>query len=329
MRAVGSLVRLGKSEFRTQNSEGGTGRALRFARAKTVVVPLGVLAALAMTRAVAGVQPESAATLDVVVAGRDGKVPASMTPADFTLKVGGRVQQIRSVEKITPADDKGRYVLLIVDEATLQALEPIAREAIARLLTSLSPKDQVEYFSTRQNGTHTEATTTRETITAAVEKMVTGPGVLWVCQRDMMELIASFARDLPRGRSTSIAVLSRGHPEEPSTPGGTTTPCAPSRDDLRRLEEALGMAQVNLHLFTVGEGTRSWGFDNIAANTGGTSSLLSWASGEALAREIQSVAPFYRITFAWDAPADRAQRVELKANDKSLTLRTSSVLKLK
>ena len=288
-----------------------------------------MLAAIAITRAVAGAQPEGAATLDVIVAGRDGKAPASMTPADFTLKVGGRVQQIRSVEKIRPTEDKGRYVLLIADEATLQTLEPIAKDAIALLLKSLSPKDQVEYFSTRQNGTHTEATTKRETITAAAEKMVTGPGVLWVCQRDLMELIASFARDLPRGRSTSIAVLSRGHPEDPSTPGGTTTPCAPSRDDLRRLDEALGIAQINLHLFTVGEGTRSWGFDNIAANTGGTSSLLSWASGEALAREVLSAPSFYRITFAWDAPTDRAQRVELKANDKSLTLRTSSVLNLK
>ena len=175
-----------------------------------VVLPLGIVAAIAITRGVAGVQPESAATLDVIVVGRDGKAPASMTPADFTLKVGGRVQQIRSIEKVTPSDDKGRYVLLIIDEATLQTLEPIVKDAIARLLKSLSPKDQVEYFSTRQNGTHTEATTKRETITAAAEKMVTGPGVLWVCQRDLMELIASFARDLSRGRATSIAVLSRG-----------------------------------------------------------------------------------------------------------------------
>jgi hypothetical protein len=196
------------------------------------------------------------------------------------------------------------------------------------MLTVLGPDDEVEYFSTRLNGTRTEPTKNREDIAAAVDRMVTGPGVLWVCLRDLTDLLLSFAPDVPRGRSTTIAVISRGHPSGASPAGDSGGgPCTPRREGLRRLEEAIGTAQVNLHFFTVDETNRSWGLDTIAGNTGGTSSLLTWGSRDGLARAVQSSGTFYRITFDWAAPADRAQRVELRAADKSLKVRTSTIMR--
>ena len=107
-------------------------------------------------------------------------------------------------------------------------------------------------------------------------------------------------------------------------------PCTPKRDDMRKLEEAIAVAQVNLHLFTVDDPQHtwsSWGFDNIAANTGGASGQLTFSNRDGLVRAIHSQPGYYRATFSWNAPTDRAQRVELRTKDKALKVRTSPWLR--
>ena len=266
-------------------------------------------------------------TLDFLVTAREGRAAPLLTAEDISLKIGGRRQRIRSVTRVTP-ESAPRNIVLLVDEATLYALEPIVKDAVAKLLASLKPTDTVAFYSTR--GTQITLTTQHDRITAAIEKMRTGPGELWVCQRDLMRLIATDAANLPPGRSTTIAVISRGHPEAPSTAGDSEVgPCTPRRDDLRQLDESLSMAQVNFHLFTVSATNRAWGFDNIAGNTGGTSELLTWSSQDSLTRVVQSTGTYYRVTFDWDVPNDRPQRVELRAADKDLKIKTSNFLRSK
>jgi len=270
---------------------------------------------------------EKTGTLDFYATEKDGSTAKDLTPADLTLKIGGREQAIRSVEMIGPSIGP-RNIVLIVDEATLYALEPIVKDAVAKLLASLKPGDAVGFYSTR--GTQIMLTTERETIKTAVEKLRTGPGVLYPCQRDLMKLIAADAVQVPPGRSTSIAVISRGHPEGPSTTGDSDVgPCTPRRQDLRELDEAISMAQVNLHFFTVDAAQRSWGFDNIAGNTGATSGLLTWSNHDALERTLQSSRAYHRLTFAWNAANDRVQRVELRAPDKDIKIKTSPWLRPK
>jgi hypothetical protein len=265
--------------------------------------------------------------LDAFITAPDGGVPKDLTAGDLTLKVGGRPQQIDSVELLATGP---RYIQLVVDESTLYALEPVAREAIAQLLGTLGAGDLVGYFSTKLKGTRIGFTRGYDRITAAANALKGGPGVLWPCQTDLMTLIGSLAGDLPQGRSTTIAVLSRGHPDGPAREEDPEAgPCTPRREDLQKLSEALSVAQVNLHLFTVDETKRSWGFDSIAGNTGATSGLLTWASTDGLARAIQSTPRPFRLTFEWNAPRERAQRVELRAADRSLKIRTSSVLSLR
>lgn len=286
--------------------------------------------ALASPAAAQPPTPATTSTLDFIVTTRDGALPA-LSPDDISLKVGGRRQRVEKIESISlPA--LTRYVVLVVDEATLYSFEPVVKDAVDKLLASLAPGDLVAFYGTRLGGTVTSLTTNYKRITDAVAAMKTGPGVLWSCQSDMIRLIGKVARDLPKGRSSSIAVISRGHPEGPSPQGDSGGgPCTPKRDDLRQLEEAIAVAQVNLHLFTVDETQRawsSWGFDNIAGSTGATSGQLTWKNQDGLMRAIQSPG-YYRITFAWDAPTDRAQRVELRAKDKELKVRTSPWLRAK
>ena len=275
--------------------------------------------------------PTTTTTLDFIATARAGNVP-TLTPDDILLKIGGRPQRVQSIQSIS-GTALTRYVVLIVDEATLYSFEPVVKNAVDQLLASLAPGDLVAFYGTRAGGTRTSLTPNRKRITDAVATMKTGPGVLWSCQSDLIRLLEQVAGDLPKGRSSSIAVISRGHPEGPSPQGDSGGgPCTPKRDDLRQLEEAIAVAQVNLHFFTVDETQRawsSWGFDNIAGNSGGTSGQLTWKSQDGLVRAIQSPSAYYRVTFAWDAPIDRAQRVELRAKDKNLKVRTSPWLRFK
>ena len=275
--------------------------------------------------------PAAATTLDFIATARDGALP-QLTPGDISLKIGGRTQRVDKLQSITgPA--LTRYIALIVDESTLYSFEPVVKDAVDKLLKSLAPGDFVAFYSTRLGGTHTGLTRDYKKITDAVATMKTGPGVLWVCQSDMIRMIGKMADDLPKGRGSSIVVISRGHPEGPSPEGDSGGgPCTPKRDDMRQLEETIAVAQVNLHLFTVDEIQRawsSWGFDNIAGNTGGTSGHLTWKNQDGLRNAIHSQPGYYRVTFAWDAPTDRAQRVELRAKDKDLKVRTSPWLRAK
>ena len=161
------------------------------------------------------VKPTATHTLDFIVTTRDAGLPP-LAPDDISLKIGGRQQRIESVKSIS-GHALTRYVALVVDEATLHRSEPVVKEAIDKLLASLAPGDMAGFYSTRAGGTRLGLTPHRNRITEAVAAMKTGPGDLWTCMTDLMRVIELVAGDLPRGRATSIAVISRGHPEAPTT----------------------------------------------------------------------------------------------------------------
>ena len=299
---------------------------------KNALLSLAIVLLSVLCIASASVQPETGATtntLDFIVTARDGGMPA-LSPADVSLKIGGRQQVVERVEAFSGAA-LTRHIMLVVDEGTLYSLEPVVKEAVDKLLASLAPGDAVSFVSTRRGGTNIELTRDRKRITDAVAAMKTGPGVLWLCQTDMIRVIGGLAKDLPKGRGSSIVVISRGDSEGPSMEGDSGGgPCTPKRDDMRKLEEAIAVAQVNLHLFTVDDPQHtwsSWGFDNIAANTGGASGQLTFSNRDGLVRAIHSQPGYYRATFTWNAPTDRAQRVELRTKDKALKVRTSPWLR--
>lgn len=286
--------------------------------------------------------PESLATLDLFISGPDGPVTGPLTPADIELKIDGRVRAVRQLELIEPPDAKAstisapgqpptgtqRYIVLLIDEPTLFGLEPIVKDAVRALLASLVPRDLVAFYSTRGGDRRTALTPRHETVRAYVDSMITGPGVLWSCQRELMQMVEGLAPELPPGRSTTIAVLSRGHPSGGSFAGDSESgPCAPRREHLRKLEETIAVAQINFHLLTVDETSRSWGLDTIAGNTGGTKALLTWSDAGALERSVRATARFYRASFVWGPGDSRTHRVEVRATNPAYKVRTSPVLR--
>ena len=240
-------------------------------------------------------------TLDFLATGSDGKTVPDLTAADVTLKVDGKVRPLTSLELRSTAD-VGRNILLLVDEATLYGLEPVLKDAVGKLLASLQPGDKIAYVSTRR-GRITALSTQHATVT----------------------------KTLPRGRWTTVAVLSRGSSFDPTfgtdQAGGG---CTPRIEDLRRLSEVISAAQINVHFLTVDHVNRSWGLDTLASNTGSGTGLLTWSDAGALERAVAGTSSYYRATFAADTRAnDRPQRVELRVERPGATVKTSPTIRLK
>ena len=121
------------------NLTAGTGRYNRpQARAMLTALILGAL--LLLQSAVPAAPAEIA--LDFIATGQDGQAVTNLAMADINLKVGGKQRPVRSLELVIPAET-GRTILLLADEATLYAMEPVAKEAIAKLVASLKPKDRI------------------------------------------------------------------------------------------------------------------------------------------------------------------------------------------
>ena len=196
-------------------------------------------------------------TLDFIATGQDGHAVTNLAMADIALKVGGKQRPVRSLELVIPAET-GRTILLLADEATLYAMEPVAKEAIAKLVASLKPKDRIGYLSAR-SGRLSPPSTEHEPVTRAADAMVTGPGVLQTCLSSMLRTIEDLARSLPRGRSSTLVVLSRGSDYDPTFGTGEAAGCTPRSEAMRPVAETISAAQINVHLVTVGETSRRGG----------------------------------------------------------------------
>ena len=265
-------------------------------------------------------------TLDFVLTSSRGEAPADLTPAEVTVKIGGKVRPLLSLEAVDTQAD-GRDILLVVEEATLYGIEKVAIDAINKAVDSLQPRDRITYASTRGGKAAVEpgADVTKKKAAA----MVVGPGELFSCLSDLLLNIETFARRLPRGRTSFLAVIGRGHPEgaaaRPEDEGG----CTPRRDAFRQTAKIISAAQINLHLFTVDHTARSEGFDTVASNTGGQSSLLTWSSSDAIVRALMATRRVYRATLAADPAAHASpQRVEVKVKRSDVKVRTSPTLEL-
>jgi len=285
-----------------------------------------ILGALLLVQS-AGPAAPAEITLDFIATGQDGQAVTNLAMSDITLKVGGKLRPVRSLDLVIPAET-GRTILLLADEATLYAMEPIAKEAIAKLVASLKPKDSIGYFSAR-SGRLSPPSTEHEPVTRAADAMVTGPGVLQTCLSDMLRTIADLARSLPRGRSSTLVVLSRGSDSDPTFGTAEAAGCTPRPEAMRPVAETISAAQINVHLVTVSETTRSWGLDSLASNTGSRTGLVSWANTDTLARAVATPASYYRATFpAADTAPSRPQRVDLRVHRSKVTIRTSPTIQI-
>ena len=258
----------------------------------------------------------------------DGQAVKDLTSAEVSVKVAGKNRPLTSLEFI-PTHDGGRNVLLLVDEPTLYAMEPIVTEAVGKLLSSLRPTDRISFASTRR-GHLVPLTDEHERVKRVLAAMVTGPGALYTCMTDLSRTIETLAKAMPRGRASTLVVLSRGADEDPEFGDNGASGCTPRKDFLRDISEAVTATQINLHFFTVDPNAESWGMLSLASTIGGSTGRLSWSDRSGLDRLLASQTGFYRATFAADPSApERPQRLDIKTTRKKVKLKAPSLVRLK
>src|SRR5687768_9240131 len=283
-------------------------------------------------------------TVDFVVTTQDGRHASGLTAADVSLKAGGTDRAIRRLEEINvvssaaisgatsasstlpppygetlrAADRPGRSIMLVVDEGTLFGMEEVLRDAVAKLVASLSPADRLGVTSTRPDGINVPLTTRHQTVRAAVDAIALGRGNAFLCVGGVTRQVLSLAQLLPPGRASTLAFLSRGggvaNPQGPGAVIGSGE-CIIRPDQLRPIADAISSTQINYHAFHIGAAGISGTLDNFAGATGAESTVLSFADATALTKIIQSAARFYRATIDADPNGgDRLERVELRVH---------------
>jgi hypothetical protein len=124
-------------------------------------------------------------------------------------------------------------------------------------------------------------------------------------------------------------VLSRGSEYDPTLGTSEAAGCTPRAEAMRPVAETISTAQINVHLVTVDETSRSWGLETLASNTGGLTGLVTWANTGALARAVGTPTGYYRATFAADRTApSRPQRVDLRVHRPKVSIRTSPTIRM-
>lgn len=309
---------------------------------------IALVIALTSTRAAFGTGQKTPApstiTVDFVVTDESKAPVLDLKPEEITLKIAGRDARVHSLELIkvgsgntpeppeatTPEGlpapygetapartDTNRNIVLLLDEGTLFGLDEIVKKSVAALLDSLDPADRVALVSTRPDGVNTNFTTSRDTITQAIESTVLGRGNTALCVAGVLEQVRSLAETLPTGRTTTIALISRGagSATSPLSQGpavSTAGGCVFRRDQLAPVEEAVSAAQINYHVFHVGNAGLSPNLDNLAGSTGAVTGILSFTDASGLARAVTDSAVFYRAVVDAPPPGRTYQRAEFR-----------------
>lgn len=147
----------------------------------------------------AGREPQAGsapAFVDFRVVTDAGEPVADLKPADVTLRVGGRVRTLKSLELVRVGSDRAsgpvsaklpppfvtnvaaaagagtrREVLIVIDELSISpGKEPPIRESLNTFLSALTPADRVGVISTRQGGPSLSFTDAHQDARAALMK---------------------------------------------------------------------------------------------------------------------------------------------------------------
>lgn len=295
----------------------------------------------------AGVLQRTAATMtiDFLATGPDGQPVGQLAPSEVIFRVSGRDLAVHAVElntldaKDTPiptAEEpasaaaaipppfgvtrpvmprRSRNILLLLDEGTLFSVDQIVRDSVARLVESLAADDRLALVSTRPGSVSIDFTTRHDTIRGAMDALVLGRGNTALCVGSLINQIRDLSESLPKGRTTTLALISRGAGSGPSSIGPLVSGagnCAYRREELAPVAQAVSAAQINYHVFHVGGTGLSANLDNFAGVTGAETGILSWTDAEGLARAVRSSSRYYRATV--DAPTLRNEyeRAELR-----------------
>jgi VWFA-related protein len=297
----------------------------------------------------------SLVSVDFLALGRDGRPITDLKAEEVTLKVGGRVLPVQSLNLIdavaggapTPisplpppfgtniqAHDSRAFVLVVDNDSFRVGTEHALREAADTFLDNLAPTDRVALVTMPYGGTKVDLTTEQEKVRASLAQVI-GQGARtesadeMACRtRRTLESLNGLMQGFA-GSSTPVTVAffsasMVGPNQQVIRSGQAVATCALPPETWQQVGAATAAGGTRLYIIEpVGMANQVAGLDHLAGVTGGSRLSLGGAGENAFTRILRETSSFYRIAFEPE-PSQRngnVHRLELRVSHPDVTLR--------
>jgi len=315
---------------------------------------VATLAALALGGVAHGQRPQggpgsgASLTIDFTAAAADGTPVTDLTPADVTVRVGGKVRTIESLTLKTIAAGKpaaagiappfstnepveGRSILIIVDVESLRAgTEVEIRTAIESVLKDVTAADRVGFSVAPRDTAQVALGSPLARVREAVEALrgsrpasVSNADAL--CRtKDTLEFVRAMMEPLAgQDQPTSLVFIAASL----STPGrasGSSGTCEVLTDHYQAIVTTAAGSRVNFYVVQGDPGTmgRQDGLENLAGESG--AGQVMRVVGDGFAPRVLSEASNYWVATLAPDSSDRPgqpQRLEVRGVREGVTVR--------
>ena len=331
-------------------------RALLVAALLHPITPAGAFAEPApQTPVSSGTSP---VTIGFSAVTDEGQPVLDLEAGDLALRVNGRAHAITSLQVVqadsrtTPplpppfatnvVSEAGRDVLLILDDESIApGREQPVKDAIAELLTNLSPRDRVGLLSVRRGGVLLNLSTDRGPLRAALAALrgqAAGnqTAIDLVCRtRTTLQALSAILASVRGGSPTTIvffsAALASPESERNARIGADSGLCQLRTEDFQEIAANAARSQANFYVVHLlgGSGSMSSanslaaGLEHLAGTAGGDLIRLTGTNPTAVDRIARETAAYYILGFEPD-PSERTgapQQLEVRVSRERVRLR--------
>jgi hypothetical protein len=305
-------------------------------------------------------------TVHFLAIGSDGKPVPGLKADQVSVKVDGKVRQIKSLQYVplieapaaagpagkpfeTPvpapppfgsnASEPGRVIMLAFDEESIRpGTEKALKEALEQFVTSLGPKDRVGVVTMPRGTVRLEPTTGRPALRETLAK-VTGRAPASrsssdeQCHtRDVLDELRNLLTSMTSvDDQQTLLFFSMGVTSSTRAAGSTSSgQCDLTPSDYQRVGAAVSVARANVYVILPETISNTDGLQNVAGVANGLLLNLSAGAEGAFSRIARETSAFYVATFDGD-PSDRsgtAHRLEVKVTDSGVSVRAPAELTL-
>jgi VWFA-related protein len=274
-------------------------------------------------------EPPSRALLqiDAVALDSHDRPVAGLTRSDMEVWIGGYRVPIESITSVTPAGDRGRIVVLLLDDVVLPPeLMPRVREAARRFLDRMAPGDRMAIVTL--SGSTMELTDRRDRLVKGIDAYsVQAMGFMRadIAGEHVLKTVAALSRQIAEesaGRKVIVGIGAGWLFDAPIPPPTLGRDLRPEWTEAMR---AMAFANVGLYVIDPGGiGTSPFGGSGGFARETGGYAFLNTNDLAGTADRIMREAGSYYIISVPDPPVRRKaelREMEVRALRRDLTLR--------
>jgi VWFA-related protein len=272
--------------------------------------------------------PGPVVRISAVALDRDDRLVTDLQARDLEVWIGGYRVPIETVTPVTSSDDRGRQIVLLLDDTTLAPIQgPRVREIARRFVNRMAPGDQMAIVAL--NGDTMESTGDRSRLLRSIDaaNLMPAAGVQRVedVGAHVLETIASLSRQFVEGsgRRTIVAIGAAWLFDRPVPPPTVGRDLRPEWTDAMRATAAAGAHVYVIDPAGVGASPTFNGSSGFARETGGHAFLNTNDFDGAVDRIMREASSYYLIAVA-DPPIRRTsdlRELDVRVLRRGITVR--------